>query len=161
MNTKEVKNLSRSDLLEMLIEQTEKADRMEKELEEAKRKVEDREIIISKAGTLAEAAMQMNEVWQAADKAAAQYLSNIMRMYEEQERKYMDLERDYAKRSEELMGETIRKCEEMEQQTKARCEEMTQKAEAESQAYWNAVYEKLEQYCSAHDSLKSLLRSKG
>lgn len=87
MNAKELKSLSRSDLLEMLIMQTERVERMEKDLEEAKRRAESREIIVANAGTLAEAAMQINEVFKAADQAAAQYLSNIMRMYDEQEQK--------------------------------------------------------------------------
>ncbi len=85
MNAKELKNLSRGDLLEMLILQTDRVERMEVELEEAKKKAEARDIMISKCGTLAEATMHINQVWKAADKAAAQYLSNILRMYDEQE----------------------------------------------------------------------------
>lgn len=169
---KELKSLSRGDLLELLLAQTERAEQMERELADAKRRAESREIVIAKAGTLAEAAMQINQVWQAADQAAAQYLSNVMRMYEEQLEKNEELEREYAQRKQELLGDSTRKCEEMEREsrrkceelereTKARCDEMLQKAKTESEAYWNQVYSKLEQYCAAQESLKAILQMKG
>ncbi len=132
MNAKELKSLSRGDLLEMLIMQTDRVERMEIELQEAKRRAEARDIIIERSGTLAEAAMHINEVWKAADKAAAQYLSNVLRMYDEQEQKYAQLELDCAQRSKERMAES-------DQQTESLLAEANQKAEttlteAESQA---------------------------
>ncbi len=172
MNVKELKSLSRGDLLELLLAQTERAEQMEKELADAKKRAEARDIMIERSGTLAEAAMQINEVWQAADRAAAQYLSNVMRMYDEQLEKNAELERNYAKREQELMGDTARRCRELEQETAEKCrkleqeakayyDETVQKAKTESQAYWDQVYGKLEQYCSAQESLKALLQMKG
>lgn len=172
MNVKELKSLSRGDLLELLLAQTERVEQMEAELAEAKERATARDIIIERSGTLAEAAMQINEVWQAADRAAAQYLSNVMRMYDEQLEKNAELERDYARREQELLGETARRCEELERQTiescrkleqeaKAYYDETVQKAKTESEAYWDQVYGKLEQYCAAQESLKALLQMKG
>ncbi|MBR6826154.1 MAG: hypothetical protein IKM59_06360 [Oscillospiraceae bacterium] len=183
MKEKELKSLSRGDILELLLAQTERVEQLEKELEEANARAEARDIMIEKSGTLAEAAMEINRVWQAADQAAAQYLGNVMRIYDEQLAKNAQLERDYAKRSETLLGETTRKCREMEEataqkcremeaestlkcqmmerETTTRCEDMTRKAETDSKAYWDQVYSKLEAYCNAQESLKSLLRMKG
>ena len=172
MNVKELKSLSRGDLLELLLAQTERVEQMEAELADAKERATARDIIIERSGTLAEAAMQINEVWQAADRAAAQYLSNVMRMYDEQLEKNAELERNYARREQELLGETARRCEELERQTiescrkleqeaKAYYDETVQKAKTESEAYWNQVYGKLEQYCAAQESLKALLQMKG
>ena len=172
MNVKELKSLSRGDLLELLLAQTERAEQMEIELADAKKRAEARDIIIERSGTLAEAAMQINQVWQAADRAAAQYLSNVMRMYDEQLVKNQELEREYARMEQVLLGECTRKCEEMERQTLEKCrkleqeaqtyyDETVQKAKAESQSYWDQVYGKLEQYCSAQESLKALLKTKG
>ncbi len=172
MNVKELKSLSRGDLLELLLAQTERVEQMETELAETKKRAEARDIIIERSGTLAEAAMQINQVWQAADRAAAQYLSNVMRIYDEQLEKNAELEREYALRKDELLGETTRRCEEMERATLEKCnrleqeakayyDETVQKAKAESKAYWDQVYGKLEQYCSAQESLKALLLKKG
>ncbi len=160
MTDKELKGLSRNDLLELLIAQTSKCEALEAQLTEAQAALQSREILISNSGSLAEAAMQMNRVFQAADQAAAQYLSNVMRMCKEQEEKCATLEADYAERSEALIGETMRKCAAMQQETEARCAEMLRNAETQSQAYWTEVYTKLEQYCATHESLTALLQKK-
>ena len=71
MTGKEMKKLRRDELLQMLIEQTQKGDALEEELALAQAKLEEREIILQKAGTMAEAALRLNAVFQAADEAAA------------------------------------------------------------------------------------------
>ena len=172
INEKEIKGLSRGDLLELLLAQTERVEELEAELAEVRKQAEARDIIIERSGTLAEAAMQINQVWQAADRAAAQYLSNVLRMYDEQLAKNRELEQEYARMEQVLLGECTRKCEELEQQTVDKCraleqearayyDETVQKAKEEAQTYWDQVYGKLEQYCAAQESLKALLRTKG
>lgn len=80
MTDKELKRLSRSELLEMLIAQMEENEMLRQNLEEAEAALADRKIIIDQAGTLAEAALQLNGIFEAADRAARQYLENIQRM---------------------------------------------------------------------------------
>ena len=72
MTDKELRRLSRSELLEMLIAQTEENRQLKIRLERA----------VEKAGSLAEAALQLNRVFEAADKAAQQYLENVRLMSE-------------------------------------------------------------------------------
>ncbi len=83
MTNTELKRLSRRELLEMLIEQGRENDRLKEELRQANEKLESRKIIFEKSGTLAEAAIAINDVLAAADAAAAQYLENIKRRTEE------------------------------------------------------------------------------
>ena len=80
MTQKELKKLHRVELLELLIEQTRRADALEDEVAELKKQLAMREIDIENAGTLAEAAIKINEVLSAADAAAKQYLYNVQRM---------------------------------------------------------------------------------
>lgn len=82
MTDKELRKLSRAELLEMLILQMERNEKLEAELRKAKAELKNRAIIIEKAGSLAEAALQINEVFEAADRAAKQYLRNVQRMAE-------------------------------------------------------------------------------
>lgn len=74
---KELKRMSRSELLEILIFQVEENERLKAELDECKTLLERRNIAVSETGTLAEAAIRINEVFEAADAAAKQYLENI------------------------------------------------------------------------------------
>lgn len=70
MTTKELRRLSRRQLLKLLIEQMEENKRLYKLLQE-------RNLAYEKAGTLAEAAMQLGGVFEAADRAAQIYLEHI------------------------------------------------------------------------------------
>lgn len=88
MTRKELKRLTRAELLELLLEQTKRAEQLEAELEEAKAELECRRLIVSKAGNLAEAALQINRVMEAAQAAANQYLENIALIEAETREKY-------------------------------------------------------------------------
>ncbi|MBQ4648228.1 MAG: DNA repair protein [Clostridia bacterium] len=80
MTEKELKKLNRKQLLELLLVQTSRADRLEAELAEANKMLKRRELLETEAGTMAEAALKINGVFEAVDAAAAQYLQNIMRI---------------------------------------------------------------------------------
>mgnify|MGYP006994937696 CR=1 FL=1 len=73
MTEKELRRLSRTDLLEMLLEQSKEVQRLQQELEETKQKLEDRRLMEQEAGSIAEAALRINKVFE----AAQQYLENI------------------------------------------------------------------------------------
>ena len=77
MTDKELKKLSRSELLDMLIYQAEENKKLREELENARLELLKREIAIEKAGTLAEASMYMSGLFDSADNAAKIYLENI------------------------------------------------------------------------------------
>lgn len=79
MTDKQLKRLSRAELLEMLLAQVEKNEELERRLKKAQSALEDRRIETEKAGTMAEAALRLNGVFEAADQAAQQYLENIRR----------------------------------------------------------------------------------
>ena len=77
MTNKELKKLTRTELLELLLAQTERADNLEKEIEELRKKLSEREIAIQNSGSIAEAALKINDIFNAAQAAADQYLENI------------------------------------------------------------------------------------
>ena len=81
MTDKKLKKLSRRELLEMLVVQTRKVESLEKQLEEANQKLRDKMIRIENAGSLAEAVLSLNGVFEAAESAAQQYLENIRGRY--------------------------------------------------------------------------------
>lgn len=77
---KEYKRLSRLDLLDLLVEESRKNQKLEEEIQSLKKQLEDRRILLEESGSIAEAALRINEVFAAADAAAKQYLDNIKRM---------------------------------------------------------------------------------
>lgn len=83
MTDRELRKLSRQDLLELLLQESRENERLRGELEEANRQLADRKIAIDSVGSIAEAALELNGVFRAAEKAAAQYVENIRRLAEE------------------------------------------------------------------------------
>lgn len=77
MTDKELRKLTRAELLEMLIAQTKENEQLRQRLEEANARLESRAITLRESGSIAEAALRLSGVFQAADEAAAQYLDNI------------------------------------------------------------------------------------
>lgn len=80
MTAKELKKLKRSELLEILLARTAEVERLQKELDEANKKLEDRAILLDNVGSIAEASLKLNGVFEAAEAAAEQYLKNIERI---------------------------------------------------------------------------------
>ena len=83
MTEKELRRLSRAELLELLLAQAEENEKLKKRLRKTEAALADRRIAIEQSGTLAEAALKLNGVFEAADRAARQYLENIGRISRE------------------------------------------------------------------------------
>lgn len=83
MKERELKHLSRAELLELLLAQTKENERLSAELEQAQSELADRRLRLQEAGSLAQAAIEINGVMEAAQAAAQQYLENICLMEEE------------------------------------------------------------------------------
>ena len=68
MTDKALKKLNRKELIEMLLTLKKRNEELEKELEEAKEQLSDKEIRISKAGSIAEASLALTKVFEEAQK---------------------------------------------------------------------------------------------
>ena len=73
MTEKELKKLNRYQLLELLVMQTERADQLQKTIEQLEKELADREIRLSELGSIAEAAIQISGVLEASQRAADLY----------------------------------------------------------------------------------------
>ena len=80
MTEKELKRLSRAELLELLLMQTRESELLEKKLEETRQELEARELKVQQAGSLADAVLVINGVMESTQSAAQQYLDNITQM---------------------------------------------------------------------------------
>lgn len=159
MNDKELQKLSRKDLLEMLIEQSEELEATKAKLKIAVSELEDRDISIDKAGSIAEAALQLNGIFDAAELAAKQYLDNIKKLSERQERVCQRLEKESLEVANKRIAETKEKCAVLEAETKAKCTEIIAQSKIEAKKYWDEVSVKLEEFYEEHVGLKEMLEN--
>lgn len=88
MTEKDLKKLNRQELLEVLLAQSKKIDRLQRQLNEANEKLNERELRISEAGSIAEASLVLNNIFADAQKAADQYLENIRLMHDRAKEAY-------------------------------------------------------------------------
>lgn len=87
MTDKEFKWLSRAQLIDIIYQFQLKQDELVAENERLSKELADKRLRLSKAGNIAEAALQMQNVMQAAQDAAALYLEEIRIMREETKEK--------------------------------------------------------------------------
>lgn len=84
MTDKELRRLSRRDLMEILYEQGKEIETLRDELAAKEAELEDRRIMIENSGSIAEAALKLNGVFEAAQAACEQYSLSLKAMGEQQ-----------------------------------------------------------------------------
>lgn len=156
-HNKDLRKMKRVDLLDIMVIQSKENDYLKIQLDEALAELEERKIQIKEAGSIAEAALQLNGVFEAAEKAGSQYLENIARLSEEKETINARIIEESERKVAQLMAETQAKCEKLERDTKIKCEGMVLQAEKESQEYWDKVSEKLESFYKEHEENKDIM----
>lgn len=161
MTDKELKRLSRSELLEMLIQQSKELERLRKRLDAAESALQNREIAITNAGSIAEAALQLNGVFTAAQDACQQYMENICHLSQNQERICAQRDAESQAEAKRIVEEARKESEALEHETRMMCAEMVTKAKAESQAYWDEVSRRLVAFSTEHAELQQLLSAVG
>ncbi len=77
MTERDLKKLSRLELLELLLQERRENDKLKAQVTELQEKLDDRAIRIQECGSIAEAALKLNGVFEAAEAAAQQYLENV------------------------------------------------------------------------------------
>ena len=154
MTDKELRRLSRSELLEMLIAQTEENSQLKIRLEQAEAQLRDRRIEIDKAGSLAEAALSLNGVFQAAEAAAQQYLENIERISGQQDA----ICRDMKEQAKQEAAQIRQEAEAYSQRIRAEAEEYSRKTRGEADQYKKQVIQRIQALLRERD-LGSLAQS--
>lgn len=135
MKQPDLRNLSRIELLELLIQQGEEMEVLRSQNETYRQQLEDRTLKQKEAGSIAEAALQVSGIFEAAQEASAQYLQNIKTLSQEQE--------ECTDKARKLLEETEVQCAAKLAEAEARCSAMVEKAKAESMDYWIKVSKKL------------------
>lgn len=145
MTEKDIKKLGRAELLELLISQAEENERLRSRLASVEKQLSDRSIIMDECGSIAEASLRLGGVFEAAQKAADEYLENIKLYTESREDVFKRHEAEAFSMSKRLIAEAEKKCQYLEEETKKKCDEMVRIAKREAENYWNSVSAKREE----------------
>ena len=113
MKARELRRLSRTDLLEMLLDLSVENDRLTKEVGELREKMAQRIIDMEESGSLAEASLRLNDVFRSAQAACEQYTQNVHARSEHLVAYCQQKEEQTQSLCDEMIAQTQRKCEQM------------------------------------------------
>ncbi|MBR4422283.1 MAG: hypothetical protein IKS69_07100 [Erysipelotrichaceae bacterium] len=82
MKNNDLKKMKRVELLEILYQQQQRIEDLEIENAQLKKRVEERQVIMKKTGSIADASLALTQVFQEAQKSADLYLSSIREIYD-------------------------------------------------------------------------------
>lgn len=105
MTDKELKHLNRTELLQMLLSLTEENEQLREQNAALSQKLNNRTILNENAGSIAEAALQINQVFEYADSAAKQYLQSIQALEEKQKSLYDEACAAAQKKADSIVAE--------------------------------------------------------
>ena len=148
MTERELRKLRRPELLRLLLEEQQENERLRGELAEAKDRLTDRTVRIGESGSIAEASLKVNHIFEAAQQSADQYLENIRRVSGEAEVQAAEMIRAAEERCEALDTETKKRCEALDAETRSRCEAL----DAETRSRCEALDEETKSRCGALDA---------
>ena len=80
MTDQELRRLSRADLIDIIYTLQQQKEQAEQQLAQAQAQLQDRQLRLANAGSIAEAALSLNGVFDAAQAAADQYLQAVRTM---------------------------------------------------------------------------------
>ncbi len=154
MTDKELRHLSRADLIEIIYELQKQSAEKDAQMQKMQTALDERTLRLSKTGSIAEAAISVNGVFEAAQAAADQYLTSIRAAEASNAAKLAEAEQQ----KEKLLEEANRKAEETIQQAKGQAQKIVEEAETQASAKWAAFEQKANELIQANATLQALLQ---
>lgn len=144
MTDKELKKLKRIELLQMMISLSEENETLKAQLKRAQDELDNRQIQLREAGSIAEAALKLNGVFDAAEEAAQQYVASVRQMSKQQEAILRRAEQEAKIKSDAIIAEA---------------DAYSKNKHAEADAYWSKVLGKVQALLRDKSDLLDLLKS--
>lgn len=104
MTDKEFRKLKRSDLIAIIYEYQKKQEELVKEIGELRAQLESKNLKISKAGSIAEAVVELDLLFETAQKTADDYIEQVRLANEEAEQKAAEIIKQAEKEAAEIVS---------------------------------------------------------
>ena len=137
MTDRQLRKASRADLLRILLEQRKENEALRQQIAEMQVQLQQRQITIDQSGTLAEAALKLSGIFDAAETACQYYSENI---------------RNLSGRQEEI-------CRTMERETREKCDRMLEQAKQMAKFYWDEYTEKCNHYMKTMENARNAVEN--
>ena len=135
MKEQDLKKMGRADLIQLIMEQERSMDALQARIITMERQQRERSFRMKKFGSLAEASLQLNGVFEAAQRAANQYLESAAQLSAACKQQKQE--------SDRLLAQTKEECRRMQEETEALCHQLRESAEMDAKGYWGALEQDL------------------
>ena len=156
MTDKDLRHLSRAELLDILYEQQKRYEESLAENQALRQQLEDRTLRIASAGSIAEAAMQINGVFEAAQAAADQYLASVKAATAEAVQKTDEAQRQ----REAILQDARQQAGKIVQDAQAQADRLLAGANAQIDTRWREFQKNADALIHAHDELRTLIQKR-
>lgn len=161
MTDKELRKLGRMELVDIIYQLEKKQNEIEEENKQLQEKLDSVRITIEESGSIAEAAIGINNVFEAAQKAADQYLAEIHLANSEVENRCKLMLSEAENNAALIIERAKAKADAIKQQSakeledaRAQSEQLKAETDKEIEAKWNDFIERTEQVIKAHAELQ-------
>lgn len=158
MADRELRRMRRTELVEIIYALKQSEDQLKEQNAALTAQLQDRQLRISKAGSIAQAAMELNKVFEAAQAAADDYLHSVQVSHEDAQVAAANTLTQARSEAQHILAQAQEEADQLKARTRQECDAMVEQAEQEVQSRWQAFEHKanelLEQYRSA-DALPS------
>lgn len=157
MTDKELRKLSRAELIDIIYEAQKRYEECAAENQKLKEALEERTLKISSAGSIAEAALSVNHVFESAQAAADQYLSSLQAASESAQGKISAAEEE----SRRILTQAKQTASNLLADAQEQARKTTEQAEQQSEKTWQAFHQKAMELIRAHKELQLLAEEDG
>lgn len=137
-------NLSKNEMIMVMHDQEQEIEALKAKVAELQSKLDNYEIKINEAGTLADASARINDLFTAAQATVDTYLENV---------------KNYEKRSEEALAEVEKQSEEILAEAENVAQKRLAAADAEIEEKWAVIESRLLVLYDSHKGLRELVES--
>ena len=154
MTDKELKRLNRRELVDIIYELQKKDAERENEIERLQAALAQKELAVSEAGSIAEAALKVNGVFEAAQAAANQYLLSIRAA----NANVIEKIETARKQSDELLRQTSLRADSIISEAEAKANAIISNANQDATKSWTQFQQKADELLRTRTELNELLQ---
>ena len=153
MDDKDLRHLGRAELIEIVYEQQKRLEQAEARVAELQESLGKRDLDISSAGSIADAALKVNHVFEAAQAAADQYLGSIKAATDGVKERLELAEL----RRRATVQEAERKADEIVREAEAKAQVIVDTAETQAAEKWQLFERRARELIESNEQLRALL----
>lgn len=159
MTDKEFRRLKRAELIDIIYELQGNEKKLQEEINCLRQKLEKKELNISKVGSIAEAVLTLNHVFETAQAAADQYIQEVQNTYGKTEAEARDMLNKAKAEADDMLSGAKIQAKDMLDKARSESQHIIEQAETQSKQKWQEFEQKVQQLLQTNKELHLLLQT--